>query len=238
MRLRLLPIVIVIAGLAISTRLGALWVDVAAFAQADNGEPVTAPTTSGEAEPQGEADDAATMAAGGEESEDDQAAASEPQAGEQPATADFQKTVLSPDPFALTDTDIDLLQELAQRREELGQRARRLDQREALLAAAESRLDQKVAALEALKGEIERLVTEQDQRNDEQIASLVRIYETMKPKQAATIMEGLDLEVVIAVIGQMKERKSATILAQMDAQKAQEITLKLANRNELPIPRE
>jgi len=60
----------------------------------------------------------------------------------------------------------------------------------------------------------------------------------MKPKDAARIFEELDMAVLLDVIERMKERKSAPILAKMNPVRAKAITLELAQRRELPIPRE
>ena len=63
-----------------------------------------------------------------------------------------------PDPFDYTDEEVDVLQQLAKRREELDLRARQLDEREALIQAAEQRMDQKMAELKALQATVEDLL--------------------------------------------------------------------------------
>ena len=159
-------------------------------------------------------------------------------AAEEAAVPPEQITDLSSDLFDLTDEELGLLQALSQRREELEQRAREVDEREVLLKAAEQRIEQKIRELENLQASIEALLVKHDEQTEAQIASLVKIYESMKPKQAARIFEELDMEVLLEVIERMKERKSAPILAQMNPQRAKTVTLELAQRRELPIPRE
>ncbi len=65
----------------------------------------------------------------------------------------------------------------------------------------------------------------------------MNIYESMKPDDAARIFEDLDMPVLLRVLGRMSERKSAPILAEMNAERAQAVTLELAERRELPLPR-
>ena len=60
----------------------------------------------------------------------------------------------------------------------------------------------------------------------------MKIYETMKPHDAARIFEQLDMPVLLGVFGHMKERNAAPILAAMDPTKARAVTLALAERNE------
>ncbi len=141
---------------------------------------------------------------------------------------------LSSDPFALTDEEIDLLQMLAKRREVIEQRAAGLKQRETLLEAAEKRIDEKIAKLEVLQKAIEDLLIRRDEQEEAQLTSLVKIYENMKPKDAARIFEELDMAVLLDVIERMKERKTAPILAQMNPRRAKAITLELAQRRGLP----
>jgi len=63
--------------------------------------------------------------------------------------------------------------------------------------------------------------------------SLVKIYENMKPKDAAPIFEQLDMDVLLDIVDRMKEAKVAPILAQMNPAKAKEVTDELAKRHEL-----
>ena len=66
----------------------------------------------------------------------------------------------------------------------------------------------------------------------------MKIYEAMKPKEAARIVEKLDMPVLLDVVERMKERKASAVLAKMDPAKAKSVTLELAQRRDLPVPRE
>ncbi len=138
------------------------------------------------------------------------------------------------DPLSMTDQEIDLLQALAERRQQLDRRARQIDQREVLLQAAERIIEDKVGGLKALRQAIENLLLEHEQQTEGQYRSLVKIYENMKPKDAARIFEELDMAVLLAVVERMKERKTAPILAKMNPLKAKAVTIELAQRRELP----
>ena len=141
---------------------------------------------------------------------------------------------LPSDPLLMTDEEIDLLRALADRREILDSRARDLNDREVLLQAAQRRIEEKIDGLEVLKTRIEALMQQQDQENASQYDSLVKIYESMKPKDAARIFEELEMAVLIPVIERMKERKVAPILAKMNPVKAKSITVELADRKNSP----
>ena len=145
---------------------------------------------------------------------------------------------LPADPFSLTDSEIELLQALSQRRRKLDDRARDVESREALLAAAETRIDEKLEELKRLRSVIEDLVSQYDAEEEAQLQSLVKIYETMKPKDAARIFEQLEMPVLLDVVERMNERKTAPILAEMVPSRAKEVTVELSNRSGLPFPRD
>lgn len=131
-------------------------------------------------------------------------------------------------------TDPDILQHYAERRAELDRRAREIDQRQALLEAAEKRIDQKLQELDKVRSDIQKLLKTGDEQQSAQVESLVKIYETMKPKEAARIFEEMDMPILLSVIQKMKETKTAPILAAMEPIKAKEVTAALMERKILP----
>lgn len=138
------------------------------------------------------------------------------------------------DPTLLTQSEIDLLQQLAVRRETIETREREIDMREGLLKAAESRIDKKVQEMKLLQATVEKLISTYSEQQAAKVASLVRIYENMKPKDAARIFEELDMDTLLLVAERMKERSLAPIMANMDPGKARDVTVDLARRRQLP----
>lgn len=135
---------------------------------------------------------------------------------------------------AYSASEIEVLQSLSKRRESLEKRDQKISQREALLAAAEKEVDKKIAELDQLRNELKKLLDQQQASQDAQINSLVKIYEGMKPKEAARIFDTLEMEVLLPMIGKMAERKSSPILAAMNPDKAREVTIKLSEQRKLP----
>lgn len=144
--------------------------------------------------------------------------------------------MLADDPTLLTQSEIDLLQKLAERRIEIDARARELESRAAMLAAAESRIQTKIEEFKALQATIESLVKTYDEQQNTKLLSLVKIYENMKPKDAAAIFEELDMEVLLKVAERMKERSLSAIMAKMGPQRARDVTVELDQLRKLPEP--
>jgi flagellar motility protein MotE (MotC chaperone) len=214
--LHLLPVLILVAALTLTVKLGHIWQAALPFLE-------SGPSTALAQETEPEADQAGFTPW-----------RIEPASLE---AADPEPATVARDPYEMTDEEIELLQQLGVRREEIERRQRELEQREALLAAAEEQVNRKIAELEALRAAIEGLVVRYDEQEETQLSSLVKIYESMKPKEAARIFEQLDMVVLLEVIGRMKERKTAPILAKMTPDRAKTITLELAQRRELPMDR-
>lgn len=142
-------------------------------------------------------------------------------------TQQLNETRISPAEMAV-------LGSLTARREEIDKRAKDLDLREQLLTAAEKRVEDRVAELKALEARINGQIAANDQQNEERLASVVKMYETMKPKEAARIFERLDMGVLIDVAKRMQPRKMSAVLAVMDPVAAQELTVELATGDKLP----
>lgn len=133
-----------------------------------------------------------------------------------------------------SDVNSDLLEELTKRRRDVLQKEKQIKTREALLRAADQELERKYQELLQLRAQIEELLGHQKEEEENQIISLVKVYEGMKAADAARIFNTLDLDVLVAVISRMSERKLSPILANMNPERARTITIMLAEQKKLP----
>ena len=138
------------------------------------------------------------------------------------------------DAASLSESEIEVLQKLTERREQLDSRSAELDMRDNLLKATEKRIDGKIAQLKEIEGTIQDLLKQYDDQELKRLKSLVVIYEKMKPKDAAGIFNSLDMDVLLDITGLMKESKLAVILGNMNGTRAKELTIELATRKQLP----
>jgi len=159
-------------------------------------------------------------------------------AGQEVATE--QETEQAPEPefdqsgLPYTGEEIQLLQRLSERREELDQRERDMDVREKLLIATENGIDKKIVSLKSIEAQIRALIEINDEQEKAQIDSLVRTYSAMKPGDAAKIFNTLDMDILIAIIENMNPKVVAKVLAKMNTGSANNITVELATRKKLP----
>ena len=227
-RIRLLPVVIFCTAFAATLKLGGIVHGVSGLIAA------TSAAESGASEKTGAAGGAAQPGDGGGAKEIAQAG----KAAEKFAASDAEVKKLGEwiDPAEMTGAELEVLQNLSARRRVLEKRAKELDLRENLLQVAERRVDVKVAELRRIQSIVNSLLKRHDKETEAQMKSVVKIYENMKPKNAARIFEQLDMTVLLDVVERMREVKMAPIMASMSPVKAKSVTMALARRRALPDP--
>lgn len=127
-----------------------------------------------------------------------------------------------------------VLESLGKRRAELQNYEQELVLRSSLVDAAEKKVAERQATLQALEDQISALVDQRTQLEAGQFAGIVTLYQNMKPKDAATIFNTLDIEVLLRVAKLMNPRKMSPILAAMDPARAQELTVRMAALSDQP----
>jgi flagellar motility protein MotE (MotC chaperone) len=123
-----------------------------------------------------------------------------------------------------------ILERLQQRREELDTRARELDLRESLIQSAEKRMDSQLTEIKDTEARIKIETQQKNAAEDARLKGLITMYENMKPRDAAKIFNGLDDGVLVDVASKINPRTMAEILAQMQADVAQRLTVELASK--------
>ena len=132
---------------------------------------------------------------------------------------------------AFTQSEVLILQELAERREALDTRTKEIDKRAIQLKVAEGEIDKKLQQLKTYEEKLEKLINKYNKKEQEKVQSLVKLYSTMKPKDAARIFNTLDLRITVAILKGMKPGVSSAILAQMQSEKAKLVTSELIGNN-------
>ena len=149
------------------------------------------------------------------------------------AAASQQATSLPPRPTSPPPPDVSeeerrLLQDLRTRRQQWDARDRVLTEREGVLHAAEQRLVARADELAALQSKLEQLEKTRADRDDLNWAGLVKVYEAMKPREAAAIFNDMDLPILLQLVDRMKEAKAAPIFGAMQPDRARSVTSQLA----------
>jgi flagellar motility protein MotE (MotC chaperone) len=86
----------------------------------------------------------------------------------------------------------------------------------------------RVEELTALQGRLEALERERAAREDAGLRGLVKLYEGMRPRDAATIFDELDMPVLLSIVDRMREARAAPVLGAMRPDRARALTAELA----------
>jgi flagellar motility protein MotE (MotC chaperone) len=131
-------------------------------------------------------------------------------------------------PPPVSESERAILQELRQRRTGIDARESAVVSRESMLTAAEQKLTARISELQALQQKLEGLSVSQKQKQDAGWLAMVKLYEAMKPKEAATILNDLPMPVLLPLMDRMKAAKAAAVMEVMAPEKARDVTSELA----------
>ncbi|MGE0830515.1 MAG: MotE family protein [Hyphomonadaceae bacterium] len=178
---------------------------------------------------------AVAVAEGAEEAAHDAQAsssASEPQT--QSASTEGAAAQCAPDSFAeqagLSQSEVQVLQALGARREQLDQRAAEIETRADLLTAAERRMDQRIQELRRIEGQVGQMLGQLDEAQEQRMANLVDVYQRMRAKDAAAVFDTLDERTLIEVSSRMRQANLAEVMGRMSPDRARRLTQMLAER--------
>lgn len=143
-----------------------------------------------------------------------------------PAPASTPVPVAPPTPEAAAERAV--LEQLRARRAEIEAREQAAIQREMIVAAAERRLSQRIEELAALQARLEAMERERSQREETGLRGLVRLYEGMRPRDAAAIFDELEMPVLLPIVDRMREARAAPVVAAMRPDRARALTAELA----------
>lgn len=226
-RFRLLPVTMTMLGLLLVLKLNSVYFDTMAIrrvlvANAEASSPKKEEAKDGEAKKEGEAKEGAKKEEGKEGEKKSEPGGSDISPSEVKALKKLDEQT------KYNQIELDLLQNLAKRRDELDAREKELSIKEKTLEATEKRISSRIDEMKALQTEVKGLIDTYKQHQDTDVKSLVKIYENMKPVDAATIFNELEMPILLSVIDAMSERKVAPILAAMTPKKAKDVTEELA----------
>ena len=130
--------------------------------------------------------------------------------------------------LTLSSGDIPLLQSLTERSTELEQKAQQLTRREEELQQLQQRIEEQLTTLSSLREQIATLVAEREAFEEERFAHLVKVYEGMKPGEAASLIERLNEDTAVKLFYRMKEKKVSQVLAFVNPDLAAKLSERLA----------
>jgi len=126
---------------------------------------------------------------------------------------------------------------IAEERALLEAQRKEIADQEARIALAEKSLRAEQARLAEVRDEIGVQLDRIAEANGQDMTKLVELYRNMKPQVAAAIIDEIDIETAVLVVGALPERDAAQILGTLSLVRARAITKIILERSKLPADR-
>jgi flagellar motility protein MotE (MotC chaperone) len=127
-----------------------------------------------------------------------------------------------------TPEEVNHFAKLNERKRELDAKETELGKMEAELAVQKLELEKRIQELEATRKSISQVLEQRVEADDKKVATLVEMYSSMKPQQAAKIFETMDEDLAVEILGRMKKKNAAEVMNLVKAEKAQIFSEKYA----------
>lgn len=128
----------------------------------------------------------------------------------------------------LTEEEINLFKGLQDRSKALDQKEAELKKMEEELQKQRESLEKRLAEIEGVRKNIANQLEEKVKVDKDRVEQLVQFYSTMKPQQAAKIIESLNEDLAIEVLVKMKKKSVAEIMNLINPEKAQRLSERFA----------
>lgn len=119
-----------------------------------------------------------------------------------------------------------------------GERESRIEVREAAirdrmhaLTIADEEITAKLAKLQQADAQLRETISMAETASENDLDRLTRVYESMKPKQAAILFEEMDPNFAAGFLGRMRPEAAANIMAGLSPEAAHVFSVVLAGRN-------
>lgn len=145
-----------------------------------------------------------------------------------------ESSAQEPDPCEdRSDSAQNVLEALNQRERSLGRREATLAAREADLRMLEEQLAARMSELSTIRNEVKSLVERLDTNRDTRIEDMVRMFNAMRPSEAAPILSKTETALAVDVLSRMNKSKAGKILGAMDATVAARLSEAIASSPKL-----
>ena len=134
---------------------------------------------------------------------------------------------VSPETFRMIETIENKNRELKKREEELSIKEVRLE-------ALEAKVRKDLEKIEKSISESKEQMGLQDEKTKENVAALIKVYSSMKPEEAANLVEAIDEDLALKIVSGMKSKIAGQVLSKLDVQVAKRISEKLAGKSKKP----
>ena len=121
----------------------------------------------------------------------------------------------------------DIDRQVEVRRSDIAREEERLGAAKAALEAVKRELRQELEKLEAMKRDVEAQIARRDKLVSDRLTQIAKIYQSMKPKEAATALEEMDDDMALEILDRLPGRTVAKMFDAMPKERVRELTRRM-----------
>ena len=138
-----------------------------------------------------------------------------------------QNTSINPETFRM-------MEMIEKKNKELETREKELTSKEQQLKTLEENIQKDLQKIEQALKESKEQFGEREKIIKKNVDSLIKVYSTMKPAEAANLIAAINEDLALRIISGMKSKVAGQVLSQLDVKVAKAITEKLAGKTTTP----
>ena len=142
-----------------------------------------------------------------------------------------QMPAVSPETFSET---FRMIETIENKNRELKKREEELRIKQTRLEALEAKVRKDLDKIEKNISESKKQMGIQDEKTKENVEALIKVYSSMKPEEAANLVEAIDEGLALQIISGMKSKIAGQVLSNLDVKVAKRISENLAGKRDKP----
>ena len=142
-----------------------------------------------------------------------------------------QMPAVSPEAFSET---FRMIETIENKNRELKKREEELCIKQTRLEALEAKVRKDLNKIEKNISESKKQMGIQDEKTKENVEALIKVYSSMKPEDAANLVEAIDEGLALQIISGMKSKIAGQVLSNLDVKVAKRISENLAGKRDKP----
>ena len=123
-----------------------------------------------------------------------------------------------------------MIETIEKKNRELKRREEELRIKELKIKAIEAKVNKDLEKIEKGLSESKQQLGMQDQKTKENVEALIKVYSSMKPEEAANLIEAIDDDLALKIVSGMKSKIAGKVLSQLDVKVAKRISETLAGK--------
>ena len=123
-----------------------------------------------------------------------------------------------------------MIETIEKKNRELKRREEELRIKELKIKAIEAKVSKDLEKIEKGISESKQQLGMQDEKTKENVEALIKVYSSMKPEEAANLIEAIDDDLALKIVAGMKSKIAGKVLSQLDVKVAKRISETLAGK--------